>query len=199
MPQPSAELTWYKHSPSPARRLITSSPLETWKRDEKLSMLTFSFKSEGTGKIKQRLGNDAFQEFRKTGLLLVPVSQGFAPTPWALGHLDSSAHKAARRLAGSVTCNVLLIFYFNCKQSWNVIEHIMLDTAEVIKVRGPHAVVSKTPDVSSLEKMSLIQHQWGREEKRQGWDDQQQIPLKLQQHDYSVQRKAAKGWIAVEL
>lgn len=96
-------------------------------------------------------------------------------------------------------CNVLLIFYFNCKQSWNIIEHIVLDTAEVIKVRGPHAVVSKTPDVSSLEKMSLIQHQWGREEKRQGWDDQQQIPLKLQQHDYSVQRKAAKGWIAEEL
>lgn len=28
----------------------------------------------------------------------------------------------------------------------------MLDTAEVIKVRGPHAVVSKTPDVGSLEK-----------------------------------------------
>lgn len=43
----------------------------------------------------------------------------------------------------------------------------MLDTAEVIKVRGPHAVVSKTPDVGSSEKMSLIQHQWGQEEERQ--------------------------------
>lgn len=65
------------------------------------TMLTFSFVSKGTGKIKQHLGNDAFQEPIKTGILMViPMSQVFVITPWALSHLDSSEYKAARRLTG---------------------------------------------------------------------------------------------------
>lgn len=93
-----------------------------------------------------------------------------------------------------------LFFILIASSLWNIIEHILLDTAEVIKVRGPHAVGSKTPNVGSLGKMSLIQHQRGQEEKRRDWDCQQQIMLKMQQQALQpFKAKAAEGCIVVEL
>lgn len=92
-----------------------------------------------------------------------------------------------------------LFFILIASSLWNVIDHIVLVTAEVIKVRGPHAVGSKTPNVGSLGKMSLIQHQRGREETRRGWDCQQQIIVKTQQQALQpFKGKAAKGYV-VEL
>lgn len=87
-----------------SRRTTTALPqgdwlhLVPWKpRAEKLSMLTFSFKIKGIGKIKQPSGNDAFQEPRKTIFLprLSSASQGFVIIVWAIRHLESSAWKAA--------------------------------------------------------------------------------------------------------
>lgn len=93
-----------------------------------------------------------------------------------------------------------LFFILIASSLWNIIEHIALDTAEVIKMRGPHAVSSKTPNVDSLGKMSLIQHQRGREEKRRDWDCQQQIILKMQQQVLQpFKAKAAEGCIVTGL
>lgn len=93
-----------------------------------------------------------------------------------------------------------LFFILIASSLWNIIEHILLDTAEVIKVRGPHAVGSKTPNVGSLGKMSLIQHQRGQEERRRDWDCQPQIMLKMQQQALQpFKAKAAEGCIVVEL
>lgn len=93
-----------------------------------------------------------------------------------------------------------LFFILIASSLWNIIEHIVLDTAEVIKMRGPHAVGSKTPNVGSLGKMSLIQHQRGREEKRRDWDCQQQIILKMQEEALRpFKANAAEGCIVTEL
>lgn len=93
-----------------------------------------------------------------------------------------------------------LFFILIASSPCNIIEHIALDTAEVIKTRGPHAVGNKTPNVGSLRKMSLIQHQRGREEKRRDWDCQQQIILKMRQQALRLfKAKAAEGCAVVEL
>lgn len=93
-----------------------------------------------------------------------------------------------------------LFFLLIASSLWNIIEHIVLDTAEVIKMRGPHAVGSKTPNVGSFGKMSLIQHQRGREEERRDWDCQQQIILQMRQQALQpFKAKAAEECIVVEL